>query len=34
VTYILDRSGSLRYLIRDEALEPARLAELLERLVR
>ncbi|WP_448576059.1 SCO family protein [Thermomicrobium sp.] len=34
VTYILDRNGSLRYLIRDEALEPARLADLLERLVR
>ena len=33
VTYVLDRNGSLRYLIRDEALEPARLAELLERLV-
>jgi protein SCO1/2 len=34
VTYILDRHGSLRYLIRDEALEPARITELLERLVR
>lgn len=32
VTYVLDREGRLAFLVRDEALEPGRLASLLERL--
>jgi cytochrome oxidase Cu insertion factor (SCO1/SenC/PrrC family) len=32
VTYVLDQEGRLAFLVRDEALEPDRLADLLERL--